>query len=107
VILYHRTYRDRARSILEGGFRDGSGTYLTQDTFSGVWLSDEPLDINEGAPGDILLEVCTDLSESELLAYEWIEEGQGFREFLVPASIVNSRSRIRIAEDDGDLEGAE
>ena len=49
MILYHRTYYERARRILEGGLRDGTGTYMTQQTWSGVWLSDEPLDENEGA----------------------------------------------------------
>jgi len=111
MILYHRTYCEPARRIiLEEGFRDGTGTYLThltQQTWSGVWLSDEPLDENEGARGDTLLEVHTDLSESELSTYEWAEEGKGYREFLVPASIVNSRSRIQIAEDDGHSESLE
>ena len=102
MILYHRTYRERARIILEEGFRDASGTYLTRETFSGVWVSNEPLDSNDGAQGDTLLEVNTDLSESELSRYEWVEEGKRFREFLIPASILNSRSKLRIAEDDGE-----
>jgi hypothetical protein len=54
---------------------------------------------NEGAGGDILLEVNTDMTESEIAQYEWIEEGKGYREFLVPAAEINSRMKIRIVKD--------
>ena len=47
--LYHRTDVLAARAILRAGFRDGRGTYLTRHVFTGVWLSDRPLDENEGA----------------------------------------------------------
>jgi hypothetical protein len=83
--VYHRT--NAADAILKQGFRDGRGTYLTQHVWKGVWLSDEPLDSNEGAFGDKLLVI--DIPESELVQWEWVEEGKGYREFLVPASIVN------------------
>jgi hypothetical protein len=72
---------------------------LTENTYSGVWLSNVPLDENEGACGDILLEVTTDMTESEIAQYEWIEEGKGYREFLIPAAEINSRMKIRIVEE--------
>jgi len=72
---------------------------MTKNNYSGVWLSDVPLDENEGANGDILLEVNTDMTESEIAQYEWIEEGKGYREFLVPAAEINSRMKIRIVKD--------
>ena len=52
-----------------------------------MWVSDEPLTVNEGAPGDTL--VVLDIPESVVANYEWIEEGRGFREFLVPAEVLN------------------
>ena len=57
VIMFHRTTAAAAEAILTGGFRDGSGPYTTAERWSGVWLSDVPLDGNEGAKGDVLLEV--------------------------------------------------
>jgi hypothetical protein len=53
--FYHRT--DAADAILAGGFRDAEGTYLTRNVYRGVWLSVYPLDVNQGADGDHLLEV--------------------------------------------------
>jgi hypothetical protein len=99
MILYHRTDPQAAENILQQGFRDSVGNYMTKNNYSGVWLSDVPLDENEGADGDILLEVNTDMTESEIAQYEWIEEGKGYREFLVPAAEINSRMKIRIVKD--------
>jgi hypothetical protein len=94
VKLYHRTDQEAAAQILKYGFRDGKGTYMTKQEHSGVWLSNVPLDENEGAFGDVLLEL--DLPDEKLTPYEWIEEGKPYREFLVPAgSLPNSKSSRR------------
>ena len=84
MILYHRT--NAADKILSRGFRDGEGAYLTDRTWRGVWLSDCPLDENEGAYGDTLLFV--EIPEDVVAEYEWVQD-IGYREFLVPAEIVN------------------
>ncbi len=57
MILYHRTTAVDAEQILRDGFRDSIGTYMTTRVHSGVWLSNVPLDINEGAEGDTLLQL--------------------------------------------------
>lgn len=44
---FHRT--SHAPDILRDGFKDAEGTYLTDRVWRGVWVSDRPLDINEGA----------------------------------------------------------
>jgi hypothetical protein len=95
--LYHRTSAQAAAAILCSGFEDRSGTYLTTEEWSGVWLSDVPLDINQGALGDTLLIVELDLAEEQLRDYEWIEEGKPYREWLIPAALVNAKVRIRTA----------
>jgi hypothetical protein len=46
-----------AAVILRCGFRDAAGGYMTDQKFSGVWLSDRPLDANEGVSGDAVLAV--------------------------------------------------
>jgi len=68
-----------------------------------VWLSNEPLDCNEGAKSDVLLEVALDVEEDDLAAYEWPEEGKPYREWLIPAAIVNARATVRIVEDEGEI----
>jgi hypothetical protein len=56
AILYHTT--DSADAILDGGFLDGEGSYgLTTLTLRAVFLSDQPVDCNEGAKGDQVLQV--------------------------------------------------
>jgi hypothetical protein len=99
--LYHATSLKAAESILKEGFRDGTGTYLTQQAWSGVGLSDVPLDESVITKcGETLLEVDIELSELELSEYDWPEEGKPYREFLIPASVVNSRGRIRVVENE-------
>ncbi len=100
LTLFHRTEAENAESILRSGFEDGHGKYLTANEYSGVWLSDIPLDANEGAFGDTLLGVDLDLSEKELGQYEWIEEGKGFREFLIPAALINEKANVRVVEEE-------
>jgi hypothetical protein len=100
--LYHRTTATSAEAILRDGFKDGTGHYLTAQLHSGVWLSNEPLDCNEGATGDVLLEI-EGLTESELTEYEWVEEDKPYREWLIPAATVNTRATVRIVEDEGEI----
>lgn len=100
MILYHRTNRRAAEQILKHSFRDSADTYLTDRTWSGVWLSNVPLDENEGAKGPVLLKIHLSLRRQLLREYEWVEEGKGYREFLVPAEVLNPTiTKIEVAED--------
>ncbi len=104
MIFYHRTTSESAKSILQTGFVDGHGKYMTSEMFSGVWISDQPLDANEGARGNTLLALTFDaeFSESDLAPYEWVEEHKGYREWLVPAALLNQKSTVQIEEVDED-----
>jgi hypothetical protein len=95
VIVFHRT--SHLESILEGGFRDGEGTYLTANVYRGVWVSNKPLDENEGAWGDYLLAMV--IPEDVISDFEWVEEGKPYREFLVPADVLNRYRPPRLVED--------
>ena len=96
--FFHRTTLKAARAIQANGFRDKTGFYLTsQAQRCGVWLSNVPLDCNEGAWGDVLLEVR--IPSRLIKRFEWVEKGKGYREFLVPADLVNARGRIREVEE--------
>ncbi len=96
MILFHRTSSTRAQAIAAQGFRDGVGSYLTDSSRRGVWLSDKPLDANEGAEGNTLLEVDLGLSNREIDRFEWVEEGKPYREFLVPAGVVNRHGIVKV-----------
>jgi hypothetical protein len=87
--VFHRT--PFAEQISEVGFRDATGNYLTSNQYTGVWVSDIALDINEGASGDGLFVV--EIPEAVLTPYEWIEEGKPYREWLVPATLLNACPR--------------
>jgi hypothetical protein len=93
--LYHRTSRVAARRIMRHGFKDSTNHYMEQRLDAGVWLSSVPVNYN-GASGDVLLRVDADLEESELAKYEWIEKGRDYREWLVPAALVNPRMTVTV-----------
>jgi hypothetical protein len=97
ITLWHRTSAEAAAQILSKGFRDGTGNYLTDREFSGVWLSDRLLDANEGAHGDTGLRITLNCTEDEIREFEWIEEGKGYREFLIPAAFITARGTVTFA----------
>ncbi len=67
----------------------------------GVFISDRPLDLNEGAGGDVLLEVTMRTSardkdiERYLSSRELVEEHKGYREWIVSAKILNANGDVR------------
>jgi hypothetical protein len=98
--FYHTTTEEAAASILVDGFRDGVGAYLTTDLRQGVWLSNVPLGGNEEATGDTVLEVNLDVTEDDMAPYAWVQdESFGYREWLVPAELVNTRGRVRLVPE--------
>lgn len=98
--LFHSTTAVAAASILTVGFRDTTFTYLTGRLWTGVWLSDRPLDGNEGAAIGALLAVDLDLADDELAEFEWVEDGKPYREWLVPAEVINRRAAISLADEE-------
>jgi len=101
--FYHRTTREAADAILVHGFQDAEGPYMTANIHRGVWISDMPLDVNEGAKGEVLLavEVAVDVADAD--QWEWIEEGKLYREWLVPAAWLNERGCVReLSEEEED-----
>ena len=45
--LYHGTTIENAKRICSDGFKDTVGTYMTDREWRGVWLSDQPLDVQD------------------------------------------------------------
>jgi hypothetical protein len=103
VVLYHRTDSESARSIMAGGFKDSTGKYGMNIELTGVWLSNVPLDENEGASGDTLLRVAITMDQKNLDYYEVQEEGKPYREWCLPARVVNPHMKITIAPEPRNL----
>lgn len=97
--FYHRT--THADAILANGFRDARGQYMTDREWEGVWISTTPLDDGMSAP---VLEI--EIAEELVAEYEWVEEGKPYREFLVPAALLNEHGTVRLLTDD-EVERAE
>jgi len=59
-------------------------------TYRGVWLSNVPLDINEGADGDTLLCVTLACDSERISDFECVEASKPYREWLIPAAVLKS-----------------
>jgi hypothetical protein len=95
VVLYHHTSIDNARAILCDGFRDSAGFFLNTRTWTGVWFSSIPTSTEDG---EVVLTVKLDIDEQELARWEWSGEGRDYREWLIPADIVNRRGKIQLTD---------
>ena len=89
LIFYHRTTAENARSIIESGFSNSLGYFLSNRTWTGVWLSSRPLDSGDYGEDDALLMVRLDIPEEQLARWEWTAEGRSYREWLIPAQLIN------------------
>jgi hypothetical protein len=77
---------------------------MTGQEFAGVWLSHVPLDFGEGAKGTTLLRIVTTRTEGDLSKFEWVEDGKPYREWLVPADLINSTSTVEEVSLDEECE---
>ena len=107
MLLYHRTSIGDARTVMKEGFEDDKWAFGLRDVQTGeniksvgVWLTDRPLSIEEGPPGDAVLEVKLDLSEETVLAFEIEGLFADARLFVIPAELVNSHSKVRFLNVD-------
>lgn len=101
IILYHATSPEASALIKEHGFRDGEGGYgMVGEWFTGVFLSDLPLGSDEGTYGSTTFRVALDLPESAVAEYEWIQEESPYREWCIPAAIINEHGRVELLSDD-------
>lgn len=96
--LFHTT--GAAEVILRDGFRDGSGSYMFSGiTLTGVFLANRPVDCNEGATGDQVLEVALP-DGLDLSQWAIEEEGLPVWEWCVPAEVVNRHGSLRLLTED-------
>jgi hypothetical protein len=106
LIVYHRTSSSTAGAILAEGFRDSEGYYMTAGDedgkpWRGVWVSEEVFDASSlGIAWGEGVVLALSMPEDLLAQWEWVEEGKGYREFLVPAEILNASGRPRVIRDE-------
>lgn len=100
--LFHRTRAEAVDAILRDGFRDSDQWLGSSDSdLEGVFLSDIPVTCQDGAKGEALIEVMFDIPEHEISSqFEFIGEGQLFREFLVPARFISEHAKLRLLIDE-------
>jgi len=65
-------------------------------------VSKIPIDRQKGAKGDILLEVLVNLTEDDISDFEIIEEGKPYREWCIPAELINTNTTGLQEVDDSD-----
>ena len=113
--LYHRT--DAAEAILANGFRNSTGSYgLVDDQgrpfmLTGVFVSDHPLSMHEGATGEDVLRVIIpddfDIDDWELPEFpedgelpELPEDVKTYREWCLPAELLNRFPRRLLTDEE-------
>lgn len=89
-ILFHHTTQEDARAILDDGFRNDCGSYLSNRTWAGVWLSASP-EVASLTTSGVSLAVKLAMTENELERWEWTGEGRQTREWLIPARVLNAK----------------
>jgi hypothetical protein len=101
LVLWHRTTSPAAAAILAGGFRDNAGFIVAGvgEEFTGIFVSNIPLDSNEGAKGSTLLRVLLARTEEDISEFELVEDGKTYREWIVPAAILNTHGRAELFDE--------
>lgn len=94
---FHTT--DSAETILRDGFRDGTGNYGMNITLTGVFIANMPVGANEGAVGDQVLKVALP-DDIDLDDFEIVEHGKGYREWCVPAELINSQGVVCLLSEE-------
>jgi hypothetical protein len=83
--LYRRT--QMANTILIDGLEDWNHAFRFNIRHTGVWVSDRPLEADEGPRGDAVL--VFEIPESAIREFEWARDGADHREWLLPAALLN------------------
>jgi hypothetical protein len=101
ITLHHRTAEAAARQIVTDGFRDGEGL-LQNGCILAFWFPTGRSDENKGACGNAQIRIELAKDEGEIAAFQWIEDDKSFREWLVPANLINEFGSVEIQEIDAE-----
>lgn len=101
MLFYHATSAAAAESILSRGFRNNQiANDVAASIPEGVYFSDYPLDINSGTKGSATLVI--EMPEGEIVANHELayDNWSAYREFIIPADVVNSYALPRLCTED-------
>jgi hypothetical protein len=100
VKAYHLTRAKHAASIREHRFRDSTHTFMTTKEHTGVWVSDRPVWELANFEFEEAAILHAEIDESLLAPYEWIEDGKTYREWLVPAAVLNAHIWRQLTDEE-------
>ena len=95
MLLYHATTRTNGFAILRDGFRNRLRSQRQNADWEGVLLRDRP---HDRAGTGVYVVIALDWGDHDLLPYERHTGSTGYREFLIPAAVLN-RYGIRHLHD--------
>src|SRR6188768_3796377 len=98
--MFHTTTRASAEKILAEGFRDSDYLVGIEEPVPGVSLSKAPVDANQGATGDQVLEVLLPDDLDLVDQYAVKEKGLPIWEWRFPASLLNELANVRLLSED-------
>jgi hypothetical protein len=94
MIVYHVTGPDAAAAIDREGFADNTGHFMLDAEFTGVWVSDVPLE--DAWPDDDRVVFEIDVPTETLSEWECVSDRPNYyREWLIPAAVLNCTPRVR------------
>ena len=107
--LFSRVTPTEAEQILAGGFKDHTGTYTHGEEWTGVWVSDRPRGCYEDVPltTTVLLGIELPVPEAEIEDWQWGRPGETYREWLLPAELLNTRGSVRVVNDEEEIRMAD
>ena len=95
--VFHIASNKNAEAIPKEGFRNGTGYYLTDRLWEGVWISDKPFNDEHLSNTNTLFAI--EIPEEDISDCEWAEEGNPYREWLVDDKILNSYGPPVVTDD--------
>jgi hypothetical protein len=103
IRVYHRTNDAAAAKIDSGGFHDADNDGYP----NGVWVSTYPFEggFSKQRPstGPIFLIELEGIPRERMFHdFEVIETGKPYREFIIPAALLNTFSRRRLTQDEAE-----
>jgi hypothetical protein len=96
ITLYHRTTIGAARAILSGGWASERSLDGPNRTTRSVWLTDRPLSASRGLDGNAVLAVVVTVHPSAFEYFEWREDGEPYRRWLIPAELLNEHGKATL-----------
>lgn len=88
--VFHKTGNVTVTTIINEGFQDGDGKYISDFAWRGVWVSDRAV-ASDRTPDDVFLAI--EIPDEVFAKYEWTRDGGGERGSLIPAKVLNRYGR--------------